>query len=263
MIIDAHAHIYPEKIAVKASNNVGNFYGITMAYDGSLEHLLEEGKRAGVTKFLVHSVATKPAQVASINRFIAESVAKYPDQLIGFCAMHPDSDHMEEEFRWAMAHGLKGIKLHPDFQNFYLDEEKAKEIYRLAEGVCPILFHMGDSRTQFSKAERLVNVMREFPNLDCIAAHFGGYSEWATGAAFLATERCYVDTSSSTFRLEPYKIRQLVDIYGADRILFGTDYPMWDATEELSRLLKAGFTEEEKEKMFHLNLEKLLAKYEQ
>ncbi len=262
MIIDAHAHIYPEKIAVKASNNVGNFYGIKMAYDGTLEHLLEEGTKAGVNKFLVHSVATKPAQVGSINRFIAESVAAHPDQLIGFCAMHPDSDHKEEEFRWAMAHGLKGIKLHPDFQNFYLDDEKAKEIYRLAEGVCPILFHMGDSRTQFSKAERLVNVMREFPNLDCIAAHFGGYSEWATGAAFLATEHCYVDTSSSTFRLEPYKVRQLVDIYGADRILFGTDYPMWDATEELERLLKAGFTEEEKEKIFHLNLERLLAKYE-
>ncbi len=262
MIIDAHAHIYPEKIAEKASITIGEFYDIKMAYDGTVEHLLEEGTKAGVDKFLVHSVATTPKQVSSINRFIAESVAAYPDKFIGFCTMHPDSDQKAEEFAWAMEHGLKGIKLHPDFQKFHIDDERALEIYALAEGKCPVLFHMGDYRTQYSKAERLARVMEQFPNLDCIAAHFGGYSEWDTGAAYLATSGCYVDTSSSTWMLEPYKVRQLVDIYGADHVLFGTDYPMWDATEELARLLRTEFTEEEKELIYHKNLETLLAKYE-
>lgn len=258
MIIDAHTHIYPEKIAKKAAVTIGEFYDIQMAYDGTVEHLLEEGAKAGIDKFLVHSVATTPKQVPSINKFIAESVAQHPDKFIGFCTMHPDSENKKEEFEWAMSHGLKGIKLHPDFQEFNIDDERALEIYRLAEGVCPVLFHMGDYRTQYSKGKRLANVMELFPNLTCIAAHFGGYTEWGTGAAYLATTGCYVDTSSSTFKLEPYKVRQLVDIYGADHVLFGTDYPMWDATEELARLLRTEFTEEEKELIFHKNLETLL-----
>ena len=153
MIIDSHAHIFPEIIAEKASKNIGDFYGIKMRHDGTRDKLLEEGKAAGVDRFLIHSVATTPKQVESINRFIADSVRLYPDRFIGFATLHPDSENLEEEFRRAMYNGLRGIKLHPDFQNFDLGSDRAKEIYKLAEGKCPVLIHMGDKRTQFSKAE--------------------------------------------------------------------------------------------------------------
>ena len=90
MIIDAHAHIFPDKIADKAAEGIGGFYNITAKYDGTLGTLLEQGSAAGVDKFLVQSVATVPEQVRSINNYISECVSRYPDRLIGFGAMHPD-----------------------------------------------------------------------------------------------------------------------------------------------------------------------------
>lgn len=262
MIIDSHAHVFPEIIAEKAAKNIGKFYGIEMRYNGTRDKLLEEGGAAGVDKFLIHSVATTPKQVESINRFISDSVKLYPDKFIGFATLHPDCENLEEEFKWAMDNGLRGIKLHPDFQNFDLGSDKAKEIYKLAEGKCPVLIHMGDKRTQFSKAEHLVPVLDEFPELDVIAAHFGGYSEWGTGAAFLATTRAYVDTSSSMFALRDEQIRELIEIYTPERIMFGTDYPMWDANEELGRFMSLGLSEEIREQILHKTLETLLAKYD-
>lgn len=261
MIIDAHTHIFPEMIAKKASLNIGNFYGIPMAHNGTREKLLEEGTAAGIDKFLIHSVATTPKQVQSINSFIAKSVELYPDRFIGFMTLHPESENLKEEFNWGIEHGLQGVKLHPDFQEFDLNSEKAKEIYKLAEGKCPVLIHMGDYRTQYSKAEKLAPLFDEFPKLDIIAAHFGGYSEWENAAAYLSLTRAYVDTSSSLFELSPKKVRELINIYTPERVIFGTDYPMWDACDEMRRWEDIPLTEEERELIFHKNLENLLAKY--
>ena len=186
MIIDSHAHVFPDIIAEKAAKNIGNFYGIGMKYNGTVASLLDEGTAAGVDKFLIHSVATTASQIDSINAFIARTVERYPDKFIGFATLHPDSDNLKEQFEWAMAHGLKGIKLHPDFQKFYIDEERAMPIYELCEGRCPVLIHMGDERTDYSKGERLYTVLQRFKNLDVIGAHFGGYSEWGPSAAFLS-----------------------------------------------------------------------------
>lgn len=262
MIIDSHAHIFPEMIAKKASLNIGKFYGIEMAYDGTREGLLKAGEEAGIDKFLIHSVATTPKQVQSINSFIADSVELYPDKFIGFMTLHPDSENLEEEFFGGLEHGLRGIKLHPDFQEFDLDSDRAKRIYRLANGRCPVLIHMGDYRTQYSKAEKLAPVFDEFLDLDIIAAHFGGFSEWENAAAYLCHTRAYVDTSSSLFELSPERVRKLIDIYTPERVIFGTDYPMWNASEELCRWESIPLDEREKELIFHGTLEKLLSKYE-
>ena len=75
---DAHAHIYPGKIAEKATENVGRFYDLPMAEVGLPHVLNEEGTAVGFDKFLVCSVATKVEQVGSINRFIAAKCEKYP-----------------------------------------------------------------------------------------------------------------------------------------------------------------------------------------
>lgn len=262
MIIDSHAHIFPDKIAEKASINIGKFYGIEMSYNGTVDTLLKEGTAAGVDKYLVHSVATTPKQVESINEFIAKQVEMYPDKFIGFMTLHPESTNLKEEFDWALSHGLKGVKLHPDFQEFDIDSDKAKEIYSLANGKCPILMHMGDKTKKYSKAYKLAPMFDEFSELDVIAAHFGGYSEWDEAAECLKDTRAYVDSSSSLFGLSPEKTRELIDIYTPQRVLFGTDYPMWDAAEELDRWSKVQITDEERELIFHKNLENLLKKYE-
>ena len=99
MVIDAHCHIYPDRIADKAAHATGRFYTLPTTYDGTLSELLEAGAKAGIDRFVVQSVATTPHQVSSINHFIAASVAAYPDKLYGLGTLHPDSEDQEADVR--------------------------------------------------------------------------------------------------------------------------------------------------------------------
>ncbi|MDD6806942.1 MAG: TatD family hydrolase [Oscillospiraceae bacterium] len=262
MIIDVHAHIFPEAIAKKASDNIGAFYDLPMEYKGTPELLVEEGDRAGVDKFVVHSVATTVKQVHNINSFIFDSVKKYPDRFIGFASLHPDDPNLEYEFNWALENGLKGIKLHPDFQKFKINSESAKRIYKLCEGKCPVLIHLGDIRTDYSKAEFLLPILDEFPNLDIMGSHLGGYTEWESGTAALAGTRVYMDCASSLPFLDLEKAKELVMKYDKTQLLFGTDYPMWDASNEIENVKKLELSEERYELLMHGNFECLMKKYE-
>ncbi|MCR5485173.1 MAG: amidohydrolase family protein [Clostridiales bacterium] len=259
-IIDSHTHIYPDKIAVKASNSISDFYSVGVKFDGTVGKLLERLSNAGISECVVHSVATTPAQVDSINRFIAKSVSEHPDVFFGFATLHPDSDDIKRDVDNAIAMGLHGIKLHPDFQKFNADSDEAMRIYEAVGGRLPILIHAGDYRTEFSKPERILNVCRTFPKQDIIAAHFGGWSVWGECAKELADCGIYVDTSSTQGFIPPERVRELLDIFSGDRILFGSDYPMWDAADEIKMLNKV-LREEEKEKVFHENFENLMKKY--
>lgn len=178
-IIDVHSHIYPDKIADKASRSIADFYHIDARTRGAAEVLLAEGREAGITAYVVNSVATNVRQVRHINEFILAETKAHPE-FYGLIALHPDMDEgaIRDEIEWGILNGFKGIKLHPDFQHFYLDEPRAKKIYRAASGKLPILFHTGDSRFNFSSPGRMAKVAEEFPDLICIAAHFGGWSEW-------------------------------------------------------------------------------------
>ena len=246
MIIDAHAHIFPDKIAEKAVAGIGGFYGMKIRYDGTLGTLLNEGAAAGVDRFLVQSVATVPEQVTAINDFIAKSVGNYPDKLIGFGAMHPDFADIAGETERIISLGLKGIKLHSDFQRFNIDDERAFPIYEAAEGRLPILFHIGDNRYDFSSPERLMRVVRRFPNLTVIGAHFAGWSMWDKGAELFAGSGIYADCSSSLYAMSPEHAAELIRKIGVDRVMWGTDYPMWSAAEELERFDKLPLTDEER-----------------
>lgn len=259
MIIDAHAHIFPNKIAEKAVAGIGSFYSeLKMRCDGTAERLISSGAAAGITKFIVQSVATVPEQVESINNFIVRSVKKYPDNFIGFAAMHPDCPDIEKEIERAISLGLKGVKLHPDFQRFCIDDPKAMKIYEIIEGRLPLLLHTGDSRYQWSKPSRLVRVLEAFPKLDVIAAHFGGWSEWDDAAEVLGGKRLWVDTSSSLYAMSPQRARELIDIFGVENVLFGTDYPMWTAADEMELFDKINLTEREREMILCENAERLL-----
>ena len=122
-IMDFHAHIYPDKIAEKATQNVGHFYGIPMDNVGNVNTLLAVGRRAGVSRYVVHSVATTPEQVSSINTFLASQCREH-GELIGFGAFHPDltGEQAQQAVEQIERLGLRGVKLHPDFQKFDIDD---------------------------------------------------------------------------------------------------------------------------------------------
>lgn len=260
-IFDAHCHIFPEKIAQKASFSIGAFYSLDMRFDGTVKQLMEVYKEAGVNKCLVQSVATTPAQVTSINNFIAECVKEYPDMFVGFCSLHPSMEKKEidDEIDRAISLGLKGIKLHPDFQKFRIDDKKAYDIYEAAEGRLPILFHTGDRRYDYSSPKRLANALKDFPRLTAIGAHFGGWSEWEDGVKYLSDNpNVYVDTSSTLYEVKPEKALEYIRTFGADRVMFGTDYPMWDVRDELKHMEKLSLTDSEREKIMYKTACKLL-----
>ena len=254
---DAHAHIYPGKIAEKATASVGDFYHIPMQNVGLPHVLAQRGGEAGIDRFLVCSVATKVEQVRSINQFIQEKCRKYP-QFIGLGAWHQDITDISGEMDDIQARGLRGIKLHPDFQEFMIDDPKMLDVYKEAHrrGL-PILFHTGDSRTEFSSPHRLMNVIDKLPDFTCIAAHLGGYSEWEEARRELSGTNVYIDTSSSLFKISPEEAKENIAHFGVDHTMFGTDFPMWDPKEELERFFALGFSQEENQAMLYDNFARL------
>ena len=257
-ILDIHAHIYPDFIAQKASESIGEFYRLPVHHDGTLRTLLREEAAAGITKMAVHSVAVTWEKVARINDFIAGAV-KENENLIGFATMHPDHPHIASEIDRAMSLGLKGLKLHPDFQHFNIDDEKAYPIYEAIEGRMPLLIHTGDRRYETSRPERMAKVLDRFPRMQTICAHLGGWSQWENAHLVLAGRpNVWVDTSSSLYAISPETARNVVLHYGVDRVLFGTDYPMWTPSEELNRLLALGFSPTDMEKILYQNAANLL-----
>ena len=259
-IIDAHAHIYPEKIAQKATDTIGVFYDIKMEMPaGTTERLIEDGSKVGITRYVVHSVATTAHQVRSINEFLKSEIEKHPE-FIGFITLHQDltEEEVSHEIDWALENGFKGIKLHPDFQKFNIDDENAEKFYKSASGKLPILLHIGDDRFEYSKPKRLVKMAKKYPETTFIAAHFGGYRCWDDAYLYKGLKNVYFDTCSSLPFITTERAKEIIDMLGVERFFFATDFPMWDATNELERFNKIPLTSEEKEMIFSKNIKKLL-----
>lgn len=260
-IFDAHVHIYPDKIAQKASDTIGKFYDINMTSNGTIDNLTAICNKSGIEKCLVHSVATTHEQVVKINDFIIESVRRNPDRFVGFCTLHPSMEvkETEAEIERIIAAGLKGVKLHPDFQEFNIDDKHAMEMYEIIDGRIPILFHVGDNRYSFSNPERLRAAAKRFPKQVMIGAHLGGYQQWETGVKRLADlPNVYVDESSSLPFLTTEKAREYIMAFGTDKVFFGTDYPMWDAESELRRFDRLDLGDDDREKILYKNISSLL-----
>ena len=237
-ITNAHTHIFPHAIAMKAATAIGNFYGgLKMWGDGTLETLRQNCADCSITRCLTHSVATTAAQVTKINDFIAASVRESNGLLVGFATMHADFEDMAGELDRALEMGLVGVKLHPDMQRFAIDDPRAMKLYELmCERKMPLVAHTGDDRFDFSNPERTAHVCRTFPEMKIQAAHFGGYSCWDEAMEKLEGLGLYTDTSSSFFEIDDELAMKLIRFYGADHVMFGSDYPMWNAQTELERL---------------------------
>ena len=262
-IIDSHCHIYPDAIARKAVEAVDRFYdGLPgEAWDGTVQTLLNSGRAAGISRFVVHSVATRPEQVSSINHFIARSVASSEGAFIGMGTMQLDSDDLERDLDELVSLGLRGGKLHPDIQRFRVDEPRAMRMFSMCEDRnLPVCVHTGDFRYDYSNPARVANVLRAFPKLRFIGAHFGGWSVWDEAALLLPEfPNLIVDSSSTFYTVPPDKGKALIRAYGADRVLFGTDYPLWHQQPDIEYLLRLELTNEEYEAIFWRNAARLFA----
>lgn len=256
-IADSHCHIYPAKIAEKASAAVGTFYEIPMyAGKGDPDTLLANGSRIGVERYVVCSVATTLEQVDSIDRFIAEECRLHPE-FVGLGAWHEDITDIDALLDRTAELGLIGIKVHPDFQHVSIDDPRLMSLYAgLAERGMPLLIHMGDTRYDYSSPAKLARVLERFDTLKVDAAHFGGFSVWDEALPALSGSQAYYDLSSSLFVLEKEEALELIEGYGADKIMFGVDFPMWNHSAEFARVIDLGLSEEENRAIFRGNFDR-------
>ena len=204
------------------------------------------------------SVLTKTGEWrVNIPTFIAEKCQKYP-AFLGLGAWHQDISDVSGELDKIEALGLRGIKLHPDFQKFHIDDANMLEVYaECTRRGLVVLFHTGDDRMDYSSPLRLANVLEKQPEFLCIAAHLGGYREWANARAVLKGTNVYVDTSSTLWACSVEEARRSIEHFGVDKTLFGTDFPMWTPKDELERFFSMEFSEEDNRKMLYGNFEKL------
>jgi len=258
-LIDIHTHIYPDEIARKATNSVRDFYGIGFgsSMDGTAGMLLREGKAAGISKFVILPVAIRPDRVHGINDFILRMTGQHAE-FIGFGAVHAAMDGLTDEVDRILAMGLKGIKIHPDSQRFSIDDLRLYPLYEAVQGKIPVLLHMGDKRYDYSHPVKLRRILDQFPRLQVIAAHFGGYSMYETACELLKDTQCVFDVSSSLMFLPEGEAERYINIYGAERMAFGTDYPMWDPAPEVERFLRLKLTPDQFEQIGYKTAERVL-----
>lgn len=257
IITDIHAHVFPDRLADKAAHSIGDFYGAPMYCTASVEKLLEEESRAGISYCVVSSSAVTPHQVHGVNDFLAAAAASHPS-FIGFGSIYPGMEGFEEELDRMTELGLRGLKIHPDFQKLPIDDPSGVDTYRaIAKRGLPVLFHMGDDRFDFSTPQRLMNLLRQVPELRVIAAHFGGWRAWELSYENPLPENVLYDTSSTTPMIPRDFVLRMLDRFGAERFLFGSDFPMWQPKSMVEQIRALGLDEETQACIFHKNFMKL------
>ena len=258
-IIDIHCHIYPDKVARKAADSVRDFYQIpgSIEMEGTVDMLLDRGRQAGISRYVVLPVSNTPNRVRSINNFILDQISTH-DSFIGFGTVHAEMEGLSEEVEWIMEQGLKGIKMHPDSQRFAIDDPRLFPLYDAIQDKIPVILHMGDQRYNYSHPVRLRKVLNMFPHLDVIAAHFGGYSMQHTARELLWDTDCVFDLSSSLMFMEDGVPERYIQSYGAERIAYGTDYPLWDPVKEVERFKQLRLTDSQFEQIAHKTAERIL-----
>lgn len=258
-IIDFHTHIYPNPIAQKASNSICDFYELEGGgMNGTVDTLLERGKLAGIDHFVVLPVGLKPGHVRHINEFILQETALHP-QFTGFGTIHAAMENLEEEVEFIHSSGLRGVKMHPDTQLFNIDDPRLFPAYELLrEKGLPVIFHTGDTRYDYSHPRRLRHVLALFPGLVTIGAHFGGYSVYEAALDALRDTDCFLDVSSALMFLDRDTAVDYIRKYGPERLVYGSDYPLWDPVVEVKRFFSLGLRDDEFEQIAHRTAEDLL-----
>lgn len=254
-IIDFHTHIFTDKIAPLAIANLEKHYQMPWQRCGTLEDMKSELTTADFDAAVVFATPTKPTQVIVNNDFLF-SIKN--EKFIVFGSVHPDFENVADEIERVKKNGLKGFKFHPDFQQFNIDDEKALFMYDKIGDEYPIVLHTGDKTLKYSSPERLSRVLEIFPTHKFVAAHMGGYSVWDSEAKSLIGKNVYFDTSSTLWCVSNEKMTEMIRAHGADKVLFGTDYPAVSLKWEAERILNLDLTEEEKEAIMYGNAKKLL-----
>ena len=262
MIIDFHVHAFPDALAAKALPLLSKCSGgVKPNYDATISGLESYLAKNNVDYAVVLNIATNPHQEKKVNDFAISLLEK--KNIIPFGSVHPDSPNALSELERLAKAGIRGIKLHPDYQHFFVDDEKMFPIYKkIAELGFITVFHagvdIGYPKPVHCTPERLLRVLDLFGDAPVVAAHFGGWLLWDSVLEDLCGTKVYLDTAFSSGKMPPDYAKELIKAHGADKVLLGSDMPWSDTLDEVRFVQSLELSAEDEEKILSNNAKRLL-----
>ncbi len=259
-IIDFHTHAFPDKLAERAVPQLAREGNIQAFLDGKTSSLLASMDKSGIEKSVICSIATRPEQ---FNKILQWSKDVASDRLIPFPSVHPADPDAPEHIRQIRDEGFKGVKVHPYYQDFYLDEPRMDPLYAAIEECGLILvshtgFDIAFPRDRRCDAPKILQVVQQYPGMKFVATHLGAWEDWELVDQHLIGKNVYVETSFSAAYLGPDRTRRMIEAHPSEHVLFGSDSPWADQQEEIERVLALGLEESLLECLFSRNALSLL-----
>jgi predicted TIM-barrel fold metal-dependent hydrolase len=260
MIIDFHTHIFPDSLAQRAVSKLAGVSGIPNQTNGTLQDTLDKMTLWGVDMAVCHHIATKPNQEPTINTW---AISTASEKIVPFASLHWQSDHVLERVLEIKQAGFHGIKLHPDYQDFLINDKRLYPIYDLCSDLGLILmFHAGFDYVSpdfvHAAPKASAEVIREFPKCKIVLAHLGGFDMWNEVDEYIAGKDIYMDTAMCPGRIDPALMKKIIDRHNPDKILFGSDCPWQTPKQNREFLEKLNLSSDRMEKILSGNAISLL-----
>lgn len=248
MIIDFHTHIFPEKIAEKTIKFLSDKSGVKNNTSGTADGLVQSMEKAGADISVVMPVATRPSQFDSINKFACAVNEKYGGRLLSFGGIHPFSDNYKEELKQIKNMGLIGIKLHPDYQDCFIDDIRCKRVIYEASALGLIITvhagrDIGYNDPVHCTPKKTLELIREVRPEKLVLAHMGGWDMWDETEELICGENVWLDTAFCLEYMREEKFISLIEKHGYEKVLFATDSP-WSPQKEYIEKISAIISDE-------------------
>ena len=280
MIIDIHTHTFPDKMAASVIDKLSHASRTVAFSDGTVDGLISNMNTSGINLSVVLPVATNAHQVEHVNNSSAKLNEIYDNKnIISFACLHPDHESYLQELNRIKSLGFKGIKIHPVYQGTDIDDIKFLRIFeRAAELDLIVVTHagldIGFPGVMRCSPKMCRHVVDEIGDFKLVLAHMGGWKNWDEVPEYLADTKVYIDTAFSTgfitpradsqwnpadlAMLNPEQFIEFVNIFGADRILFGTDSPWSSQNESIKFIKQLSINDEDKKKILGGNASRIL-----
>ncbi|MGN0383407.1 MAG: amidohydrolase family protein [Eubacterium sp.] len=239
MIIDFHAHTFPDHMAERVLDQLSKTCNSKPHTNGTVSDLKKSMKENGIDYTVMMPIATKPTQVIKQNDIASAYTGA--DGLFSFGTMNPEFEDYKEELKRIKKLGIKGIKLHHDYMNFYMDDLRSIEIIREAfnQGLM-VLVHAGmdplSPDNQHCTPEMIAKVLPELGRGTLIAAHYGGLKNIDSVLKYLVGKDIVIDTSMGHAYNDMKLLQKVLNEHDSDKIIFGSDSPWEDQGKGLQIL---------------------------
>ncbi|MCL2615798.1 MAG: amidohydrolase family protein [Dehalococcoidia bacterium] len=262
MIIDFHAHVFPDDLAPRAievlSSCIDNLY--PPVSDGTLAGLLHNMDEWGIGLSVTQPVITKQSQFRKTNEWAAATCS---DRIVAFGGVFPHTDDYKRDIDFVVSLGLKGLKFHAEYQDFLVDDPHMLKIYDYALSKGLILLHHAGFDPAFpppfrSSPQRFAKMAQAMQGGTIVLAHLGGHDQWDDVEKYLAGSAVYLDTSMGFAYFPHEQFLHIVQKHGADKILFASDAPWSNAKSEIEQLRAQPLSDSEKAAILGGNAKRIL-----